>query len=217
MNKLWIFGCSISDERQPKDREDYVKWKGYQIDTWSEILSRDINYKLENHAISGTNNPQIMENFSKCSNQIKENDIVIINWTETSRFRVAGDKWYNVLFQHIDHPDLIQELKNLNDLGMSTQTIKDTILNRTNHLFVDEVNNHYTLINEFCEMRKCKLFFWGMNIQSKYMLTYNGKNIYDYFIDTHGSIKSETNNLINDLHFSEQSHLMFAKHLLTLL
>ena len=135
MNNLWIFGCSISDDTQPADRDDYVKWKGYLIKTWSEILSKKIGYNLKNYAKSGTSNLDILESFSKHCVDIQNDDIVILNWTELNRFRIADKKWHNILAYHLTHSDLSDELKSFNEMNISTNTITEIIFNRENPLY----------------------------------------------------------------------------------
>lgn len=206
-NKLWVFGCSMSNKNQPKDRLDYVNWKGYVIKTWSELLSEKLNFELRNYGISGASNITIMHEFSKYSNEMHENDIVIINWTEITRFRVASkDKWLNVLVQHINHPDLKDELKVLNDNDISQQTIMDITNNRNNDLYLDELDSWYNLIKVFCNKSKIKLFFWGLMTYRPYMLKYKNFELQEYIVNHYGRIMEETKGEVMDGHFSEIAH-----------
>lgn len=208
MNNLWIFGCSISDNTQPSQRRDYVKWKGYVIKTWSELLSEKIGYNLKNHAVSGSSNLNIMESFSKFCTNISGNDVVILNWTELSRFRVADKTWHHVLPAHISHEEMADELKKINNIGISTDTIKEIIFNRDHHLYQIEIENWTNLINDYCKLKKIKVIFWGLHSDNKFTKKINNTNLFNYILLKHGSIGTETNNQVQDGHFSEKSHIV---------
>ena len=166
MKKLWIFGCSISDSNQPKSRLDYVKWKGYEIKSWSELLSDKLDFQLENYAVSGGSNLTIMEEFSKNCNKFKSGDIVIINWTEITRFRMAfNNEWLNILNQFINHPHLEDKRNFLELNGVDIQTIVDITNNRESELFYLELDNWYNLIYTYCNAIGVKLIFWGVKFQ----------------------------------------------------
>lgn len=208
MNNLWVFGCSISDNNQPSQRPDYVKWKGYVIKTWSELLSEKINYNLKNYAVSGSSNLDIMESFSKFCTKISSNDIVILNWTELSRFRVANEKWHSVMSYHISHEEMADELKKLNNIGISTDTIKEIVFNRENHLYEMELQNWSNFISDYCKLKKIKVLFWGLHTDNNFTEKINNTNLFNYILLKHGSIGTETNNEVQDGHFSETSHIV---------
>ena len=98
MNKLWIFGDSFSATNKRNNiehwRRDYIKWKGYTPKVWCEVLNDSLQLKLHNLSISATDNYTIFDTIIDSLDSISENDIVIIGWTSTLRFRLI-DKLNN--------------------------------------------------------------------------------------------------------------------------
>jgi len=211
MNNLWIFGCSYSDVSQTKDNLEYVKWKGYITKHWSEILADKLGFKLNNLGYRGASNLHIFESFCKVCHKIENNDIVIINWTDTSRFRVADDRWYRVLSHHISDIKLKEEKKRIRRYCISEITIKEMVINRSNKLYEEELDNWYNLINSYCNSIDALLLSWGFITYRNYMVNMGNFSLFDYIKNNFGTISNETNNEVLDSHFSENANDELAR------
>lgn len=208
MNTLFTFGCSYTADFETNNLKNYLQYKEYRGGTypksWPTLLSEKIGMSIKNFGIGGTGNQSIFEQFCIHSNEINENDVVIIEWSFNHRFRMAlGNNWHNII--------LGAPLIHFNEIG-------DIIFeNRTNDLYVDEIFNFIKLINEFSKSKKFKIFYWFADEEMKKRLSKEITDIEKYIcweksmrgeiIYLGGiTIKEETNNVVNDTHFGEFGH-----------
>lgn len=208
MAKLFVFGCSYSGVYSLKQlynprMDAYYKFRGGSFpQTWSEILSKELNLELINLADWGSDNYSIFENFCKAVNDINEDDIVIIGWTETTRFRLFSEKSNS--FKYINVWDI---KKNLDFLDVSEKTIEETIINRDNKRWSKEVYNWMKVIDRLSKVIKFKIYHWSFFIDFPDMYIIN--EMLELGAE---SIGHETNGEVSDWHFGEKGHIVQAEY-----
>lgn len=238
MGKLWVFGDSfssshkwcihsylggdqnISDPSQYKYLiEKYLKEnkipKHFE-DVLGEHFGLEVGRKL-NHAGGGYSNMDIIESIGRNMNRIKEDDYVVIGWTDIRRLRLLNS---NGEWTHI-HPAGIEHMGGFDDM---TQSFVNTIrrimtlryendrgeqwkpkekLNIELKSFVNIVNKslpkntiHWTPFYDGAAEIKTESPFWIPNWK------------------TTMDIRKETNGEINDGHFSETGHIELGKEMI---
>jgi len=187
-NTLWSFGDSYTEGFVSDWANDYIKWKGYKPEGFSDLLSRDLSLYQKNLAISGVSNYSIFESVCKNIDQINENDFVIIGWTSTSRFRLVdeNDNWVNLI-------PLIDENLPLFNI-ISKRTVEETIANRGSIRFSQEIDSWIKIINK--ALPKTDIIHWTpFECQMKNC---------DFIKCT--TIEEESGSKINDRHYGEKGH-----------
>lgn len=217
MNKLWVFGDSFSATNNKNNLESwrlkYKNWKGYTPLVWGDFLSLKIKHRLINCAIGGADNYTIFETIVDVIDTINENDIVIIGWSSTLRFRLI-DK--NNSFStirpnnfNLDTTLFSQStlLNTENFENISSKTITELIVNRDSVLFQYEVNRFIKIINLYLN-NKCKIIHW-----SPFQCINNNMNIIKIDSLEHlEKIVNETNGFIEDNHYSENGHRVLSEY-----
>lgn len=199
MKTLWIFGDSFSagmDLDKFIDsgwRVEYSNWKGYTPHSYYELLADYFNLKLINYASDGQSNYHIFQKFCDISPYIKSDDFVIIQWSETSRFRlVANDSWQGFGSWYLNGNSKLYD-------GISQSTINEILINRFDNptQYTGEIHSWMTLINLI--LSECKVLYWT---------PFNEPDLYKSLGMSHlPTIKHETNGLVSDSHFGEIGHL----------
>ena len=213
MNTLFTFGCSYTADFETNNLKNYLQYKEYRGGTypksWPTLLSEKIGMNIKNFGIGGTGNQSIFEQFCIHSNEINENDVVIIEWSFIHRFRMAlGNNWH--------HMTLGAPFIHFNEIS------NRIIENRTNHLYVDEIFNHIKLINEFSKSKKFKIFYWFADEEMRKKLSKDTIDIENFicweksikeetYLQGGITIREETNNVVNDDHFGELGHQIQSK------
>ena len=153
MNTLYVFGCSYSEdfENVPKnthtgDKPAQLKYvdeflNGVYPPTWSKVLSNLLGYKRVNEAKGGSSNLQIFENVCKQSSNFKKDDIVIIQWTNNSRFRWPSNTGWVPVLSNLFH----------DGIGISIETYEEILVSRTHKLYREEIYNYQNLINTLAD------------------------------------------------------------------
>ena len=204
---LWIFGDSFSDEFTPPDydniydfRRIYVNYKGYVPKVFGQLISEELDLEYRNHAEQGECNDGIFQNICDVSDEIKDGDILIINWSYPNRFRIASKNgyWLRIV------PNYEPDSKLLGDVSMNT--INEILINRSSYLFIKEVDSKIKFIkNAF----KNNLIINWASFNHEYKLA--------LFLNEYESINKETNGVINDGHYSENSHIKLAEYFIEII
>lgn len=209
MSKLWIFGDSFSATNNRTNieswRRAYIKWKGYVPKVWPEFMNEVLKNKLINLSISATDNYTIFDSIIDNIDKIDKDDIVIIGWSSTLRFRLIDRLGnFNTIrpssFIHKSTLDSTFEYKNI-----SLNTINEILINRDNVLYEYELNRFIKIINLY--LKDVKVLHWSP-FQSQH------PNLHISMIDDLDSlqtISSETNKEVDDYHYSENAHLELSK------
>lgn len=215
MSNIWIFGDSFSATNKRTNIENwrrrYLKWKGYTTSVWPEFLNDKLNYKLINLSISATDNYTIFDTIIDNIDKIEYNDIVIIGWTSTLRFRL------------VDNTNSFNTIRPSSDLKKSTldrpfeynnislNTINEILLNRDTKLYEWELNRFIKIINLY--LKNVKILHWSpFESQHPYLQIQRIEGLDD--LET---ISMETNGEINDYHYSENAHLILSEKIYRLL
>jgi len=218
MGKLYTFGCSFTEDYNKS--KSYVEYKKYRNnilpDVWPTILAKKLNKDVINFGKGGIGNTQIFIDFCSNCDIITSDDIVIIGWTKITRFRWA-DK-YN--WQHLMGSD-----KDMHSISLTTHN--EILVNRTNRLYINEINDYEKIIIELANTKKFKIYFWSSDSDiiyredkrnDIYILNELKNNFPDFtpykLINENGeilTIKHETNGLVVDSHLGEKGHLLQAE------
>jgi hypothetical protein len=200
MSTVWTFGDSYTESYNPKYiwSNKYINWKGYQPKVHADFIGEILNMDVKNVAVGGTDNYTIFESFCKNVKQIKENDILVFGWSGLHRFRVPNKnkEWFTVLINTLSE----EEIK-LENIDYSYNTIKEIIINRDHELYMDEVNWWIYMIEHVMKPRRC--VFWSPFKPIGKLKVLNFGEI--------ETIKTETNGLINDTHYSENGQKKLAE------
>lgn len=220
MKTLWTFGDSLTDFFEPKDkikhhwRHDYINWKGYIPKVYPEIVSEILNYKLMNTAVVGNSNQQIFEEICKMCNNIKDDDLIIVGWTNQERFRLVNKNgnWTNI-FAHFrsknkKETDSLFISETIDSLdSISKETIQQIMFNRSEILYKEELKNWINILNFTF---KNKIFHWSWDERLKDSITVIPINKFE-------SIKLETNGDVNDNHWSEYGQKQMSEFILNMI
>ena len=208
MGKLYIFGCSYSALNDMKLLNDpslkkYYEYRGGSFPiTWSEILAKKLDLALVNTARWGSDNYTIFEDFCKVSDKITSEDIVIIGWSQTLRFRL-----YSQSVNKLSSINVWKTNDNRHFSNISQQTIEEIIVNRDSKLWLDEVRSWMNIITHLSKLTNFKLYYWSFfnEIPEIYVLN----DVLDYGAEY---ITHETNSEIINEHMGEIGHQKQAKY-----
>lgn len=216
-NTLHSFGCSFSEHFYHRLQNSYLDlsvFNSYKeiygedsLVSWHEYISNEFKLNLNIQGHSGGSNYQIFQSFCDSVYNIKENDIVIIEWTYINRFRVVSNEhngWTPILSNQSEH-DFIEK-GSLN---------KILFLRETKDYYKDEIISYMKIINELCILKGCKIYYWTIdeklfnyfykkNIINEFWLFYDNHfenfNYVQYILDNNGLlIKDELS--YQDPHF----------------
>lgn len=240
MNNLFTFGCSFTEDfRQfaninnidKNTRTQYIHrfCDGIPPECWSDVLGGLLNFKVNNFGAnnartstmipeeSGNSNDHIFNNFCHIVEHINEGDVVIIQWTFMERFLwvdTETNKTVSIL------PNQYTSIKNKN-------LMDEILVNKSHHLWFDQLFIKEKLINECAKFKKFNVFFWSMDDKlyklkkevtennSNYLFIKNKvgfKGVVD-LLNRYGrtSITNETNNQIQDSHFGKVAHKVLGE------
>lgn len=199
MKTLWTFGDSLTAPFNESIiwSKKYIDWKGYKPNVYGDIISESLGLNLNNLGVGSSDNYSIFQSFCDVSNKIKEGDLIIFGWSSPLRFRMVTDKkkWRSIL------PNTDVNIFN-NLESISSNTLTETLLNRDNVPYVEEVNSWIKMINH--TIKNVDVIHWNA-FDSRI------RSIYVSNIET---IRNETSNEIDDAHFSEKGQKQLSEILL---
>ena len=239
MSTLFTFGCSFTEDfthfvgtdvLSNNTRTKYINnfCEGIPPDTWTEVLGKLLNFNTINLGAlnasksnliptnSGNSNESIFNNFCHVVNKINNGDIVIIQWSFIERFQWVDDTYER----------MVTILPNQYPNNKSN-VFDEIVVNKSHHLWIDELFIKEKLINEYAKVKGFKVFYWSIDgkiYQKKYYTIknkanyllldkLNGRNsILDLIYDNGGkAITFETNNQIEDSHFGKSAHKVLGE------
>lgn len=214
MGKLWVFGDSNSalyTDRTMKLQDwvkPYIDYLGYEPKNFSQILAEKLNLELENYGMGGSDNYTIFETlFNQMKKFDKENDVIFVGLTDTSRFRIVDKTNFRSI-----------AVGGRNDnLSVSSDAISEILTNRMHPLFAKEFENYVNLFKMVLD--GYKVYFWTLFDplrESKGIINIM-KLGYLYKRGNITCIKQETEGLVNDGHFGEKGNLLLAELFYTFL
>jgi hypothetical protein len=205
MNKVWVFGDSFTDvlysvrETEKSWRTNYTNWKGYVPKVYGDILGEYYNMGVVNKGHGGCDNYTILQNVCDASLFIKTGDIVVVQWTEVSRFRLSQNNQFKPLVVDSLKYDVID--------FVSHNVVDEILVNRMDSIYLGEINSWINFINN--AFKKCHVIHWTpfeQNINARF---WGGDEI--------ELIINETNAELECRHFSENGHLQVANKIINLI
>ncbi len=199
MKTLWTFGDSLTasfDESYIWSKR-YIDWKGYKPDVYGDIVSKTLGFHLNNLGVGSSDNYSILQSFCNVSNKIKEGDLLIFGWSSPIRFRMVTNKkkWCSVL------PSM--DVNNFNNLeNVSSNTLTEILLNRDNLPYIEEINSWIKMINHTIK-----------NVDVIHWCAFDNR-LTSIYVDNVETIKKETDNEIDDVHFREKGQQKLSEILL---
>ena len=195
MNKLWVFGDSLSVGYNPFNTNGYLYPKS---NWWSNILADKLNMECINPSGVGNSNSQIRQKFYENFGDIQSGDLVIFQFTFRHRIKFEPG--------NIDL-DMMDELIN-----------PDNILR-------DEWNQNwnvfYPRIRRWLRERNINYFFWSsendipqMYIDERWIESPNGGyGIWENWLNLDNRLWIENEDGRVDKHFNLYAHTEFAEHI----
>jgi hypothetical protein len=199
MNNLWVFGDSFSTPFS--HYQQYCDFKGYTPKTYYEIIGDKLNMDVRPCGYGGADNHTILDKIIEHIDDIKDNDLVLIGWTDWFRTRVVNknNEWECLNTSHVNQPTV-------DTPNYSINSIKDIILNRNHPKYIVEINNIIKLVKH--SLRNNKVIDWC------WIDEYNVLNCEIKHIGRQITIKEETKNLIWDYHWGEEGHRRLASEII---
>ena len=222
-NTIWAFGdsmtfghgCNINCKSDTKI--NYLPYKKEGDDIWCNHLSNLLKYNVINLGKNGASNDYIFDCIIDNFDNIKPNDIVIINMTLHGRIEVPfKDGTYNILCGYEKNKTFMDEkepqIKNAKNQTNEPDDEKIEALINFQYYF----SNH-----QFYKDRHTKRFNF---IKNRLIKEKHTKFVYlwsleddDGLYTSFETIDKATNGLVNDTHFSFNGHFNFAQFLYSLI
>jgi hypothetical protein len=209
MSILWAFGDSMTfghgcnELCVSETKENYLPYKKEGDNIWTNHLGRLLNYEVKNLGRNGVSNDFIFDTVLDNFDNIKENDVVVINTTLYGRIDVPiGESLSNVLSSYEGVKNIINPNINENERE-KIESVINFQYHFSNHQFYKERhrNRFEFLKNRFMNDKKIRFFYmWSLE---------DDDGIYRSF----QTIKDHTNGKVNDTHFSFNGHLDFAHYI----
>lgn len=200
MKTLWTFGDSFTESFNTNYNwsNKYIQWKGYIPKVYGEVISDELELELVNLGKNGSDNYSIFQLVCDSVHRINPNDIIIIGWSDTIRFRLVKnlEHWQPIL------PNFSGNLKNLENI--SQLTIEEILLNRDNWKYKEELRSWMKLLDYAFPNNLLIHWSWRRGVATNYF-----RNI--------TTIRTETNNEIDDGHYGEEGHNELAKILMDMI
>lgn len=209
MNTLHTFGCShTAPFGTSGNRAEFIEYKKYKGGNypkiWPELLSEKLNLKLNNTAVGGASNYEILQSFCDNVEKFEQGDIVIIGWSYKERFRVVD--YFDGTFVKVG-AGYAAELYNI-----SKNTIDEMLFNRAHKKWLEEIYSWEKIIRKLCNTLGVQLLFWTFDSDIY-------KDSLDYDLRQLGAetIFTETGEKIHDMHYGEKGHRVQYEYFLQLL
>ena len=197
VNKLWIFGDSYSAPypKISKNGKEYIEWKGYEPKVYGDVLGEKLGMEVINTALGGLDNYSIFEFFCNNVDKINPGDVVVIGWSDTTRFRLVKDieiKWQSIIINakhtnpHFNH--------------ISKDSINEIGVNRMSMLYWIEVMSWSKLIQFTLNTNKIDVLFFTPFTKGYSIVPT------DWHIKKLERIVDETNGNVDDWHHSEKGN-----------
>jgi hypothetical protein len=235
MNKLWVFGDSFSHGHGFHESDPFYKITlPDTVDSryWGQIVANELGLELMNCSKVGASNDWILDLLLEDSNNISENDYVVIQSTYFSRFDVPHDNKFNFLHTIFKHQDDNDDIKiNLVGDDNITDRKKEVILDYVIH-FANLPAYEYRQLNRFhkvIQLLKTKnVAFWCIRkpkefyideidiIKEPYFIKFDNEYIgaEDSFETYRCKIYEETDWKINDGHIGVLGQQVMAHEVL---
>ena len=202
---IWIFGDSFSTSFNHNTvinfwGKEYIDFKGYVPKSFGDIMSDKLGTEVKHFARSGICNDTIYELVCENAPLINKDDIVIIGWTDVTRFRLSGhgNEWFQLM------PNFEKNFSKLPNISEST--LNEIFVNRSLKLYINEYMKRRNFLNWL--FRDNVLIHWTPFLnQFKFILGYGEIS----------TISFETKKQIKNEHYSELGHQQLSDHFIELI
>lgn len=231
MSTLFTFGCSHTESYETtsivEEYKNYFEYRGGNYpEVWATILAKKLNFDVKNYGWSSSTNLEILKKVFNHINEVKKDDIVIIQWSYAHRFNwieLDKNRWQkmgvNYKFDFIHN-----------------QTYMDVIEQITHPLYCSLIYDNEPILEYIAKLIGFKIYYWSVEyeiihnlpddlknnkkylIPSKFNNNQPFKGSLDVIIENGGEfIYDETNFTVNDCHLGEKGHKvqaeLFYKHI----
>jgi hypothetical protein len=230
---LWTFGCSFTDDLERMTLIDekirnnsnhnraeftfprYKDLKGYVPNSWPTLLSEKLDMNLKNKGRGGSSNATIFHEIMKQFEFMNQNDMVIYQFSNVTRFRWADDK--NNEFKDICVSFPYSNIDS--HLNLSSQTKDEIHYNLSKKSWLDDIKVQLDFLKEICQIKKINFFYWtscgeiwnflkDIEDQSNHIELYSNSWVFaDLLNYPKSTIRDETDGQINDIHMGEFGHI----------
>jgi len=203
MKRLWTFGDSFTEGYNEKHEwsKNYIKWKGYTPKVYGEVIADRLDIDLKNIGQGGSDNYTILERVCENVDKIKDDDLIIIGWSNPVRFRLVGqdEKTWRSLVPNFDNK--------IDSFGkmISQSTLDEIFVNRDTSLYQHEVIHWIKLLNK--TFKTNTIIHWTHAM--------HGTNLWNF--GQCNRIITETKGEVNDGHYSEIGHIELADALMSIM
>jgi len=218
-NTLWTFGDSMTFghgcnvDCKSNTRLEYLPYKNEGDDIWSNHLSKMLEYDVINLGKNGASNDYILDCIIDNFDNIKPNDVVIINMTLHGRIEVPfKDGTYDILCGYEKNKKSMDEKEpQINHAKNQTNETDDEKIEAlinfqyyfSNHQFYkDRHTKRFNFIKNRLLKEKDARFVYLWSLEEDLGIYASFQTIYD-----------ATNGVVNDTHFSFNGHFNFAHFL----
>lgn len=237
MATLFGFGDSFTGGHfQDPDFMPYQQWRKFRggnlPPVWIDLLGYKLEMDVKNYGHGGNSNQEIFETICINCNQFKKGDVVIVNWTEITRFRwiCKGNFRASEGIYDVEYWRRIQVASDDEDCLSKTTKI-DIVKNRMGKLYLDEIYNYEKIIDQLASSIGFTVFYWSGDSNIIYTLPSEELHQKKYIIndlivekdplfsdDVGGTffktirkyggmiVKEETNGNCTDTHLGESGH-----------
>lgn len=227
MSTLWTFGCSYTADYHPLINPDgtpnnYTKFKEYRggslPDVWPYRLAKMLNYECKNLGLGGACNSQIFLEFCNVCSEIKEDDMVIVGWTQLSRFMIPENINPSTRKFTPVHPNGFENLQKKSS-GFSTQTLAEIIVEKSEPIWTSVIYEWDNLMSDLAISKKFHIFFWSsdskiiypdidkLKNKKNYLLPQAKDGVISYVMKSGGkTVEKETKGTVQDYHLGDSGH-----------
>ena len=218
-NKIWFFGDSFT-QMIVLDDVNYIKWKGYKPQPWTELLKNDLGFvNSEIIAIGGLSNQEILFNVYEKFKEMKSGDYCIVGGTTPIR-TVGFNHFQNKITTY--NNDVFHEYMS-GKYNKSDYNLKDKLIdvNDAYHSVPIKESKFSTLINYILEFIDEHSDTWDSYWTEKFthlIDNLHSRDIRGYFWsykiwDSFTQFGKETNGKFTDEHWSGDGNIEFFEYL----
>lgn len=206
MNNLFVYGCSFTHGNGclPTDLYNQQYKKSEDDLIWPEIVAKELNLTLFNHGMGAFSNDKIFDKMIETFDEVKKEDIVIIQRTFTHRFDITHRRQKNEPYMRqgltiTPHSDEVLKYQGYEEDEI--QSISQAIWLMDGEFNDMRVGTRFNFMRKlFLSKRVQKCIIWDV-------INHHDKNLYE-------RIQEATDGKIVDAHWSYKGHKTFANVML---
>jgi hypothetical protein len=204
---------------EPNNYTKFKEYRGGELpEVWPHRLAKLLNLDCKNLGMGGAANAQIFWNFCNVCDSIVEDDIVIVGWTQLSRFIIPEDFNSESCGFTPVHPSGFHHFE-IQQNGISIETLGEMIVEKSHPLWATVIYDWQNLMMDFARSKKFHIFFWSsdskiiyddidkLKNKKNYLLTNAKDGVITYVTRAGGkTIERETKGVVQDNHLGDSGH-----------